>query len=82
MASLNYEMYNFLYLLFSAYEDARKENDVEPIRHIGLIFFLSLIDSRQTRPKSGSTDIDAFTNCTSYTSCTIFGKNHLHIFAL
>ena len=30
-------MYNFLYWLFSAYENARKENDVEPIRHIGLI---------------------------------------------
>lgn len=39
MTSLNYEMYNnFIYLLFSAYEDARKENDVEPIRHIGLIY--------------------------------------------
>ena len=37
MASLNYEMYNFFYLLFSTYEDARKEKDVEPIRHIGLI---------------------------------------------
>ena len=37
MASLNYEMYNFLYLLFPTYEDARKENDVEPIRHIGII---------------------------------------------
>ena len=37
MTSLNYEMYNFLYLLFPTYEDARKENDVEPIRHIGII---------------------------------------------
>ena len=39
MTSLNYEMYNnFIYLLFSAYEDARKGNDVEPLRHIGLIY--------------------------------------------
>lgn len=34
----NYEMYNFLYFLFSEYEDVRKEDDVEPIRRVGLIF--------------------------------------------
>ena len=28
-------------------------------------------------------DNDLFTSCTSYTSCTIFGKkNHLHLFVL
>ena len=30
-------MYNFFYWLFPAYENAKKENDVEPLRHIGLI---------------------------------------------